>query len=157
MTEPRVALHRDPVWRKRSDFIISAEIEPGDTGKQTEQLWARKVDESHFELCCIPFFAYHLALGDVVRTESRASGRYVVSEVTQPSGRSVFRVWFGGTAEPRKDVLDELESLGALIEWSSNNLLAVDAPDRDSAHHLAAFLREQEVQGRLIYETGKAA
>jgi anaerobic glycerol-3-phosphate dehydrogenase len=61
------------VWRERSDFIIGAEIEPGATGKDTEQLWARKIDESHFDLCCIPFLPPG-AWG--VRTEPQGDRQY---------------------------------------------------------------------------------
>ena len=157
MTDLQVAVHRDPVWRERSDFIIAVEIEPGDTGKDTEQLWARKIDESHFELCCIPFFTYHLALGDVVRTEPIGDRLYMVAEVTQPSGRFVFRVWFGGTTEPRQDILNKLESLGGLLEWSSNNLLAVDASDTDHAQLIADYLRACSAEDKLVYEPGKTA
>lgn len=155
MTDTTVAVHRDPVWRERSDFIITVEIDPGDTARETEQLWARKIDESHFELCCIPFFTYHLALGDVVRTEPRGERQYVVAEVTQPSGRFVFRVWFGGTTEPRQDILNELESLGGLLEWSSYNLLAVDAIDTDHAQLIADYLKACAAEERLVFEPGK--
>lgn len=60
----REAVHRDPVWRDGADFIIAARIDPGDTGVDTEQLWARRIDDGRHELCCIPFFAYDLALGE---------------------------------------------------------------------------------------------
>ena len=43
--------------------IIAASIDPGSTGITTEQLWARRLDEERFEVCCIPFFAYDVALG----------------------------------------------------------------------------------------------
>jgi len=157
MADRKIVVHHEPVWRERSDFIIAAEIEPGDTGKDTEQLWARKTDESHFELCCIPFFTYHLALGDVVRTEPRGDRQYVVAEVTRPSGRFVFRVWFGGTTEPREDILNKLESLGGLLEWSSNNLLAVDASDAACAQLVSDYLQVCAAADRLAFEPGKTA
>lgn len=70
MTAAREAVHREPMWRERSNFIIATAIDSANTDISTEQLWARKVDDRHFELCCIPFFAYDLALGDVVETDS---------------------------------------------------------------------------------------
>lgn len=39
MSGIREAVHRDPVWRDRSNFIIGAAIDPGDTNIATEQLW----------------------------------------------------------------------------------------------------------------------
>jgi hypothetical protein len=43
---------------------------PGGTKVTTEQLWARQVGDRHFELCCIPYFVYDLALGDVVEIDA---------------------------------------------------------------------------------------
>lgn len=147
------ATHSDPVWRERSNFVIATAIDSANTDFTTEQLWARRVDDSHFELCCIPFFAYDLALGDVVETDSQ----YMVSHVSTGSGRYVFRVYFGDSAYPRDEISQGLTARGALLELSSTNLLAVDARDQVHAQTLAAFLQEQEDLGHLIYETGKTA
>ncbi len=149
----REATHSQPIWRERSNFIIATAIGSANTDFATEQLWARRVDDSHFELCCIPFFAYDLALGDVVETDSE----YMVRRVSTGSGRYVFRVYFGDSLYPRDEIAQELTARGALLELSSTNLLAVDARDRVHAHELAAFLQEQEDLGHLIYETGKSA
>lgn len=48
-----------------------------------EQLWTERVGADRFELCCIPFFAYDMALGDVVRAE--AATVYVIQSVVQRS------------------------------------------------------------------------
>lgn len=64
------AVHRDPVWRHRSNFVIGAALEPSVTGVDSEQLWARRVGERPFELCCIPFLTYGLALAGVVETDA---------------------------------------------------------------------------------------
>lgn len=149
----REAVHRDPIWRDRSDFIIATEIDPGATGIATEQLWARKVDEQHFELCCIPFFAYDLALGDVVEVDSG----YLVQRVSAPSGRYVFRVHFErANFDLRDEVVLGLTERGALVEWSSSSMFAVDARDAAHGQEIADFLVAEENQGRLIYETGKS-
>src|SRR5947209_2116831 len=74
-TPGREAVHSEPVWRDRSNFIIAAEVlGGGDT--RTEQLWARQVDEHRFEVCCIPFFVYDVALGDVVVTSPKGDRKY---------------------------------------------------------------------------------
>ncbi|QGG39929.1 DUF4265 domain-containing protein (plasmid) [Aeromicrobium yanjiei] len=146
------ATHRDPTWRHRSDFIIAIEIDPGDTGITTEQLWARKLDERHFELCCIPFFAYDLALGDVAEVDDD----FLVRRVTTASGRYVFRVHFDNeNCGLRDDVVLALAERGALVEWSSASMFAVDARDALHGQAIAAYLQSEESQGRLIYETGK--
>lgn len=148
----REVVHGDPIWRDRSDFIIATEIDPGDTGITIEQLWARKIDDHHFELCCIPFFAYDLALGDLVEVDSD----YLVRRVSRPAGRHVFRVHFSrANLRYRDDVILELAERGALVERSSPRMFAVDARDAPHAQQIADYLEAQERQERLIYEMGK--
>jgi hypothetical protein len=145
----RFSTHSEPVWRERANFIINAELpEPG----RLEQLWTRQLSDDTFEVCCIPFFVYDLALRDVVETDDH----YVVHRVVDPSGRYVFRVWFGDSFHPRDEVAEELKALGSLIEWSSPNLLAVDAVDEEHAQHVADFLAEHERAGHIVHETGRS-
>jgi len=150
MSSARVdAVHEAPVWRDRADFVIGAPLpEEG----RAEQLWARQVGDQRCEICCIPFFLYHVALGDMVETDAG----YDLERVVQPSGRYVFRVWFGNTAHPRQDVADELDGRGAFLEWSSANLLAVDAADERHAQEIADYLAEQQGADRLMFETGRS-
>ena len=135
------------------NFIINAELpEAG----RFEQLWARQRSDGTFEICCIPFFLYDVALGDVVQTTARGDRQYILSEVVSPSQRYVFRVWFGGSDVPTSTVVERLESLGALMEWSSANLLAVDARDLQHAQEIADYLAGAERRGELVFETGRS-
>jgi len=149
-------VHQDPVWRERSNFIINAELPEKDRPRRFEQLFAKQVGEDRFEICCIPFFVYDIALGDVVVTLPKGDRKYVVDKVVEPSGRYVFRVWFGESFHPRDEIAAELRGLGSVIEWSSRNLLAVDAVDREHAQLVADFLAERERAGHLVYETGRS-
>ena len=45
--------------------------------------------------------------------------------------------------------------LGTLTEWSSPNLLALDAESEALAQHVADALAEGERTGRWVYETGR--
>lgn len=103
-------------------------------------------------MCCIPFFAHDLALGDVVETEAN----FLVERVAQQSGHYVFRAWFGESFYPRDEIADELTSLGSLLEWSSPNLLAIDTVDSAHAQVVADFLADRQKAGQLIYETGRS-
>ncbi len=49
-----------------------------------------------------------------------------------------------------------LQDGGWLFEWSSRNLLAIDAEDEPSAQALADLLAEREARGALVYETGRS-
>ena len=157
MSGLREVQHLEPVWRDRSNFIIAADISSQGTAAEYEQLWARQISGNQFELCCIPFFLSDVALGDLVETGVAGPRQYVISRVVTPSGRFVFRVWFGQSSWSREEVAIALEDLGALLEWSSPNLLAVDARDAAHAQVIADFLADRESKGQLLYETGKAA
>ncbi len=87
--------HSEPVWRDRSNFIIGAPL--AEEGR-TEQLWARQVGDRRFEICCIPFFVDDAALGDVVETDAT----FDLMRAVEPSGRYVFRVWFGESFIPER-------------------------------------------------------
>jgi hypothetical protein len=156
MGDDRIVVHTDPVWRDRANFIIAAELSERDRPWRLEQLFARQVEENLFEVCCIPFFVYDLALGDVVATSPEPDHAHLVSELVEPSGRYVFRVWFSDPSNPRDEVANELTASGSLLEWSSRNLMAVDASDRGSAQAIADLLAQRERAGHLRYETGRS-
>ncbi len=143
--------HTEPVWRERSDFIIGASLDDTE-GVEREQLWARRLGRNEFEVCCIPFFVYGLSLGDIVETSPTGGRQYMVSRVVRPSGRHVLRVWFGDSRHPSSDVVERLAARGALLEWSSSNLLAVDAQDEEMAASVFALLEESQSLGQLLFE-----
>lgn len=145
------ATHSEPVWRDRADFIIAATVRPSDGQVTTEQLWVRRVAGKRFELCCIPFVVYNLALGDIVET----TDDLVVDRVAEPSGHFVFRVFFPHSDSPRGATFSALTALDALTEWSSPSLLAVDASNETRAKAIANFLQQAEDHGHLMYETGR--
>lgn len=147
------AIHEKPIWRDRANFIIAAYLGEKDGHGEWEQLWAQQLDDQRFLLCCIPFFAFDLALGDVIETNDN----YTVQRVVSPSGQYTFRVWFGDLhcAEIRDEVVRYMDLLGVLMEWSSENLLALSARDADQAKELADYLHFQQNTNCLLYETGR--
>jgi hypothetical protein len=153
--DEQFSTHSEPVWRGRADFIVNADLPEPD---RYEQLWCAKRSENTFELCCIPFFLYDVALGDIIETSPRGDRQHVVSRVVSPSGRYVFRAFFERRQyRYRDDVVEALTALGALTEWSSSSLLAVDAEDETLAQRVATMLQGRESHGQLVYETGKTA
>lgn len=146
--------HLNPVWKSQADYIIGIDISKmfEDYDMVWEQLWSKQITENHFMICCIPFFAYDISLGDEVITDKNQ----MIQEVVKPSGRSTYRVWFKNTAgsSTRKRIMDELEQRNCLLEWYSNHLLGVSCLD-NHAQFVADFLFEKEKGGEIQYETGK--
>ncbi|MGN7979448.1 DUF4265 domain-containing protein [Microbacterium sp. 22195] len=144
--------HKAAVWRDRSDFVIHAAL-PDDGA--LEQLWVRRVSEDEFELCCIPFFIYDVALGDVVQTVAQGGMKYIFDHVVTKSGRYVFRAFFERKQYRYRDsVIGDLVGIGSLFEWSSPSLVAIDVHE-NAAQEVADYLHRKEQSGHLMYETGK--
>ena len=141
-----IAVHREPIWRDRADFIAFADISESDVAHR-EQLWVRKVRIGIAEICCVPFFVYGVSLGDLVSIDSNGRIRGVVQE----SGRYVFRVYVAGHDSREHDTLEGLQALGAGIEWSSRSMYAVDAVSLEAAQAFSAYLEQRDA----IYETGR--
>ena len=112
-------------------------------GDSFEQLWTERVGDDRFELCCIPFFAYDMALGDVVRADA-ATG-YVIQSVVQRSGNGVVRV-----AVKRPEDVDAvhlrlhdlLGRLEYLCEWFSPGYVAISLEPGRSHEEIFVGLAE---------------
>lgn len=160
----QMKMHVHPAWRDKANFILIMKIDtddPNDTTLRHEQIWTRQVDAEHFEVCCIPFFIYDLALGDIVRVVQQ-DDKHIVQGVVQASGRHTFRAWFQRPldsevrdSEVRDEVLAKIQERGYLIEPYSDDLAAIDAENDEMAADLAGFLVACEEAGILQYETGR--
>ena len=91
-------------------------------------------------------------MGDLVETDEN----FIFRKVIQPSGQITFRVWFGSqNALERQKIVQEIETMKPLMEWSSENLLALSALDEVQAQELANYLHVSEGRQLLEYETGR--
>ncbi len=157
MTEDWV-VHENPAWREKADFIIGVELDADDAAspQRREQLWSTRMGDDRFQVCCIPFFAYNINLGDEVETWTQGERRYEVRRVVKDSGRYTFRVWFGDSHDRtiRDEITREAKHSGWLLEWYSEKILAISA-EPALAQQTADYLLRQEQLGRLVYETGR--
>ena len=145
------AVHQSPIWRDRANFVFAAHIGTKDGKNEWEQLWGKKTAPQRFILCCIPFFAHDVALGDEVEIDDD----FVLKKVIRHSGQTTFRVWFGDqNSGTRQKLVREIEEIKPLMEWSSENLLALSTSEA-GAQELADYLQARENEGLLQYETGR--
>ena len=152
MNVQREIVHREPAWGEHADSVVATAVTLADGSAAIEQLWGRQVAEDLYELCCIPFFALDLAMGDVVEVDAN----HRITRVVRPSGRYVFRVQLGSSAHALADTIDALEDAGGLLEWSGMSMIAVDARDATHAGEIADFLGERRDAGHLTYELGRS-
>ena len=146
--------HFNPIWGEKANFIIRARIHDSRNDIiEWEQLWARKTEDNLYEICCIPFLIYDVALGDEVKVDPD----HWITEVKKRSGHYTFRVWFGDSKDPTiwEQVIRETERSGCLFEWYSNNLLAISAPTHDLAVMISGYLLQKAKSSELVYETGQ--
>jgi len=147
--------HLNPVWREKANFIIGASVPPLEEKSKEEmweQLWARRIDDKHYEICCIPMFAYGLALGDVVETDRR----YMIVNVARKSGRVAIRVWFHEKTplEKRDEIVNEILDVECLLEWYSQHLLGIDSDSLLKTQSLDKILRAFQAEGIIEFEYG---
>ena len=131
----RIATHTEPVRRPLPGFMLRVHVDDVGGGTNCEQLWTRRVGEDLFELCCIPFFAYGMALDDVVR----ADPGYVVHSVVKPSGHGVVRV---AVVQPEDEeaihatLHDLIGRLEYVHEWFAPGYVAIDLAPATSHERL---------------------
>ncbi len=140
--------HDSPAWRHKSDALVQALLEEENN---SEQIWCRELGDDKFEVCCIPFYLYDVALGDIILAPN-----YHFQRVLEPSGHYVFRVLLEEKQYGwRESIMAELNKFEALFEWYSAGLMSIDAPNLKQADAIATWLMECQQRGLLHYETGR--
>lgn len=159
--ENKFTLHLNPIWREKANFIINYElgVDPDKPNViQMEQLWAKRLEENRFMVCCIPFFAYGIALGDEVLTAPKGKMNFIVQSVVQPSGHSTFRVWLGDTNQELVPTLLKLiRQTDASIEFYSEHLFGVDSSSEEITIQLLQILKKWQADGNISYEAGNSS
>ena len=153
-----IAVHLSPVWRAKANFLIHAELSSVELPGKWEQLWTRKLDDRLYELCCIPFFAPGLALGDQVDVAPKDGMEYVVHTVIAASGRVAARVIFVNEALFDKlspQLIEEMRAANCLFEWHSPGYLAIDVADQRAFQHMNKVLADYGSEGNIKYEFSK--
>ena len=149
--------HDFPVWREKANFILAAPLKGADVPSEWrwEQLWARQVKANVFEICCVPFFAYGIALGDLVSTSTVEGKHYTVDRILKRSGHTTYRIWFLDV-EGWNSVVENIRNLDCAVEqrWNNSKLIAVDAHTIEVKKSLERYLRELDSVGVITYEVG---
>ncbi|WP_405824383.1 DUF4265 domain-containing protein [Streptomyces sp. NBC_00838] len=104
--------HPEPAWKDRADTVVMCDLTDAGMPGRWEQLWAKRLSDGQFVLCCIPFFTSAIALGDTFATISSNGFERVISEVVERSGNCVIHVKF---REEETDA-ERLERLEFLFE-----------------------------------------
>jgi len=131
---------------------------PGHWHSGGESLWAKPLGGDLYEILSVPFAAYGLNFGDVVRAcDTGAELKPEIQCVVTPSGRRTLRVFFHSlSADEQSPLLDEIRGWGADIERASKSFVAVDIPTDADYDLLFDHLESLERRGVLEFETCEA-
>lgn len=144
-----MAWHYNPV--RPSDFFIRADLANHGMPGRFEQLWVQKLGEGQFEICCVPFFTYGVALGDTVQTDDE----FTLQRVLFKSGHRTLRVAI--VNECRQSDIHEMlhhwvERTGLPYEWYSEGYLAVDLPANDEVKMAISDIFTFSEAGQISFE-----
>lgn len=147
-----ICTHREPAWGRKANCIIMADLTNYGMRGRFEQFWARYIDTTIFEICCIPFFTYGIALGDRVETNAE----YIIQEVIEKRGHRNLRV----AAAVKKKKIDEVhiilhewvESTGLAYEFHCAGYLAVDLPPVVQGEVSFPTLEQLSEKGQIRFE-----
>lgn len=152
MSGTNYIVHEQPVWRPSESYMAMVDLEPFGFENTHEQLWLRSLEDGGYEVCCIPFQVYGLALGDVVEV---TRGRFV-TQILRNSGRRALRIFFTAP-RPSHRQLDcrgrlrqVLQAKGLLSEWSGERHVAIDIPEAAVADEVLASVKP-ELQDETVY------
>lgn len=116
-----------------------------------ESLWVLPMGEGLFQVDNIPFFAWELALGDVVTAEPEG-GMWRFKQVVRRSGHATLRLIIYDVVEVPA-VIERFAKLGCLSERSHiPGLIALDVPPSTSWTEVKQLLTEGEAEERWGYE-----
>ncbi len=149
--------HEFPIWRDKADFILVIHLSELDVPKEWkwEQIWAKQLGINVFEICCIPFVSYGLALGDWVTTRPFEERTYVIDRIVKKNGHTTYRVWFNSKRD-WGSTIDDLQNLGCFVEarWEKSGLIAVDAPGPSVRSKVEVYLKALEATWDIEWEIG---
>jgi hypothetical protein len=137
-----------------SDKHVKVSVPINIGGQRNENLFAYPTDKpDHFKINSIPFFAYGINDGDLVRCDKSGT----VLEVVEASGFRTFRVRFqpGTDMVAMNKVAKHLHELGAGLNLGFPGFLSMDVgPDKDY-EAVVTYLDELTEQERIVYETAE--
>jgi hypothetical protein len=120
-----------------------------------EQLWVRKLSVEEFEICCIPFFTYGVALGDTILAGRQGSLEWVLQRVLRKSGHRHVRVAVTNRASST-ELHEALHGVAASLpfahEWRGPGFLAIDIPPGDDSGRVTAAFQSHVLAGNIELE-----
>ncbi|MCF6526089.1 DUF4265 domain-containing protein [Streptomyces sp. JJ36] len=146
-------VHNEPAVRPDQAYIAVVDLAPFGFSRQMEQIWLRPLNDREYEVCCLPFRVYGMAMGDVVSLDKEARS---VNEIVRHSGNRVFRIFFPLSTPSKEfhsakdDVTSAIRDADLQAEWSGDRHVAINIPLGGSVARVWEVVRELE--GIAVWE-----
>jgi hypothetical protein len=143
-------VHHSPVWSNEVDSLVRVDLDAFELPDSTELIWAHHLGGSSYLVCCIPFFPYGLALGDVMETDAQRT----FLRVAEARGHRLLRIALlpgPRRAELRSTITQLLAEVKLLHEWHNQDYCAIDLPGLGSEDHIVEQIRRVP-EGDLHFE-----
>ncbi|HWT20015.1 MAG TPA: DUF4265 domain-containing protein [Variovorax sp.] len=130
---------------------------PNHWWRKGESLWARPLGDDLYEIENVPFCAYGLNYGDVVRAVAASPDlKPEVQSVVSHGGNQTLRVIFKVPREEQGTFIGAIEAMRAEIERADSTFICINIPPVADFAAIREYLDEQGVSGTLAYETCEA-
>lgn len=157
--EPEFIVHDAPVKAAKQNYIARVDLTPFGFPGLFEQIWLGDLGDGLYEVRCIPFRVYGLALGDVVNVSPSGT---LISSLVRPSGRKVLRVLLvpslsaGRLSAVINSINMKAGEAGLLFEWSGDRHIAIDVPADGNVDDLIGLVGGYVERGEAFWEWGDA-
>ena len=122
-----------------------------------ESLWAKSLGNDLYEIQNVPFCAYGLNCGDIVRAIAAEPGlKPEILEVVSRSGNETLRVSFSIEKELQAPIVEAIEATGAWVERANPTFICINIPPTVDVAVVRDYLDQQEAENVLQYETCEA-
>jgi len=149
----KILTHTFPLLRKEANYLKILPAKGMPFGYSHEQIWLKKLKNSKYSVCCVPYLLYDLCIGDTIKFDNSNKGYELVAS----AGRYGFRAVFDIDKILGNEVLMKLKesSIKTNIEYETYlSLIAIDVKDIKSAREYSGFLRDLVKESIIVeYET----
>lgn len=138
MSDRTLVQHTSAVFGGIADSLLLCPINMESNVKASEQLWAKRIGQQHFRICCIPFYILGLSLDDEVSTTENNE----VATVRRKSGHRTLRIAIreGDHSDSDHEAVHSwIESARMQAEWDGPMYVVADLPDESHNPDLGAL------------------
>jgi Domain of unknown function (DUF4265) len=153
--DPTLATHAIPARLDPDAVLVDVDLEAFGMPGRREQLSTSQVSPDRFEVCCIPFFTYGIALGDVVSARKGQETSWLMESVVSRSGHRTVRLAIESAARAQ-ELHEQLHTLvaetGLAHEWHGSGYVAIDIPPDKRPEEVLRLFAEHVKAGAVVPE-----